>query len=1032
MKSMWSKKGKVLIAVLLVLSMCLGMIYMPRPLEVSATDITTAIETTGEIQNGDFESGRDGYSVRKWSKTAMEYTSNAKVVDEATAKSYCNAYTLETDAETDGNKVASLKKNGAGYVAATSEAIDVTANKEYRIAFDYKTVEVTTAEGATNGLDYFGVRLLVEELDADGKSLGFKRVFSDGSNTNVWSTGAVEFTTQATTDSVVIYLWMGGQWNMYATVQFDNVTLEPMDNYQVFNGTFDKATYKADGARVDGEIGPAGWTGASCEFKATAFNTSNYHKNYKATIETIDGDKVLCYSTNGAKEAQVGYGYSLIQSPYIAIEAGKDFSLQYDFKINLVSGSVDHGTRTRITYYNAEKQEIGYTVPGATGIAINANETQKGWQTMHTSATTPTDTAYVKVGFYAPANYANPVQYSLYFDNVVLQVAGELSSWTAESCKQAGIPYPGQNYTGNYSIRKVSDGIAHKEALQLYVSRDGGTGGGLVFYSPKIAVTEGKTYTTSFDLKIENHDSTVNLYGADYVLRYLDSDGKILNVPDNTDGRPQNLTGNLKTNMDWTHFVYEDIVPIENATHIQVGLVIGSYQWNKCPDLKYTWDNLVFMETEAYQEYVTDSAVTSSELYKQSALFVGDEIGNGMAEVASSYSKMGVTNACDANVSMEEQLSVHANEEFRYVVISIGDAEIKAQIPTGTVANNTVYMNGVDFDTTTFAGLLEQTFAKVTEYHEPEKVVYVLPSNNAGYKAIAEAATQKWGVALAVLTDTSDNVKNWNDVIEPAEQANTFDCYQIPGLRVYLEDMVKDIDGQALSLEKMSILEALQAKAEGCPMNHVEYQEYQALAKEIHSIANRYNEYRPTICGATIAEGDVNQLRFIAMSAKASLPSGTTVKKMGVLITPNVQGASVIDVEAKYTAAATAYDAILSGEVVEPSVVYEAMAYTIYEQNGKEYTFYSNNDYVNALGETTAQNGSCEKSVYGIAKEIAIQLSAVKAKDMDFTAIGGASNQYLIPEATEDSEVSSYDIYRLVSDNAAVLKEWLGEGGVSR
>lgn len=1018
MKLTWGKKGKVITAILLVVSMCFGIIYIPNALEAKATTVETT-KNASEVTNGDFESGRDGYSVRNWSKTAMEYTSNTKVVDEVVAKNYRNSYTLETDVEADGNKVASLKKNGSGYVAVTSEAVQVAANEEYRIAFDYKTVEVTTKDGATNGLDYFGVRLLVEELDASGNSLGLKRLFTDRSNTNNWSTGVVEFTTQATTDSVILYLWVGGQWNMYATVHFDNVVLESMDNYSIFNGTFDKATYKADGGRTEGEMGPAGWTVVGCEIAGQSINdTVDYKNYYKATIVDINGNNVMRYSPKD----YTTHGYALIQSPFIAIEAGKAYSIQYDFKMD---GSSSHATRAHITYYNAQKEIIKIYRPGSTTIQ------DQDWATQYVSTSdmvTPANTAYMKIGFYAGGAWNKTETYNLYYDNVVLQVEGELSEWTEESCSESGIPNT-NNYTGNYDIRKVSDGKEHEDALQLYVSRDSGTAGGVVFYSKPISVTAGKQYTTSFDLKIENSDNTeeTNLYGASYVLRYLDVEGNILNDRQ----RPTNLTGRLRDNMDWRHYTY-DFTPLEEATHVQVGLVIGGYRWNRCPDLTHTWDNIVVMESEAYVDYVKDPAVTSSELFKQSALFVGDAIGNGMAEVASSYSEMEVTNACDANVPVEEQLSAHATGEFQYVVVSAGDAEIKTQIPVGVVTDNTVYMNGVNFDATTFAGMLEQLFAKVTEYHEPEKVVYVLPSDNDTYKAIAEAATKKWGVALAVLSDTSDNVKNWNDVIEPAEQAGAFACYNIPGLRVYLEGVVKDIAVHTLSFEQMPVLEALLAKAEGCPTDHAEYQEYMALANAIQTIAAKYDEYRPTICGATIAEGDPNQLRFIAMSAKAVLSEGTQVKKMGILITPDIQGASVMDIEATYTAAATSYSAILSGEDAEPSVVYEAIAYAIYEQNGKQYTFYSNNDYVNALGETTAQNGTCEKSIYGIAKEIAIELSAAKTKDMNFSAIGGVDNKYLIPEATEDSEVSLYDIYRLVSDNADVLKEWLGEGGVSR
>lgn len=1002
---------------LLVMSICVGMPQILSPIHAKATTIETSDKASHKVVNGDFESGRDGYSVKNWSKTAMDLNTDAKRNDAA----FLAAYSLETDVEASGNKVAALKKNGSGYVAVTSEKIQVAANEEYRILFDYRTVEISAKAGATNGLDYYGVRLLAEQFDASGTSLGMKRIFEDGSNTNQWSTGIAEIITKSNTASVVLYLWVGGQWNMYATVHFDNVVMESMGSYKVPNGTFGKVTYKADGGRAAGEMGPAGWTVVSCQQVGNGFNNADYKEHYKATVENVDGDQVLHY----APKNYTTHGYALVQSPYIAIEPGVNYAVQYELKMSGVSSQV---TLVHITYYNAAKEVIGTYAPAGSVIQ------ETDWTLLRHSNSdmkTPANTAYMKIGFYAGGAWNKTEQYDLYFDNVVLEVSKEFAGWIAETCIEGGIPRSDSNdFTGNYGIRQVSDGV-HEEALQLYVTRTSGILGGAVYYSKPIEVAGGKEYTTSFDLKIENSDDSkdANVFGASYVLRYLDNTGNIIQINDAKDNSPLCLNGRPQSNRDWTHYVY-NFTPPKNAVSVQVGLVIGGYIMNKCPNLTHSWDNLVLMEAEAYQDYVKDPAVTNSPLYKQTALFVGDEIGSGMAEFATSYSEMDVTNACHETVSVEDMLSLHANGTYKYVIISLGAREIKAQIPAGTVTSDTTYMSGVDFDTTTFAGLLEQTFAKVAEYHEPEKVVYVLPANYAVYKEVAEAASNKWGVELVVLTDTSSDVQNWNEVIEPAETARTFDCYAIPGMEDYLSSLVDEIKNRAFSFENMLMLDVLLTKVEGCPEEHAKYQGYQALVTKIQTSITVYDEYRPTICGATIADGDPNQLCFMAMSPKGALTEGITVKKMGMLVTEAEGTSQFMDIEAAYSKAETLYQGILSGKDVAPSAKYMAIAYVIYEENGMEYTFYSNNDYINTLGVKTAENGVCIKSVYDIAKAIAKELLIEKESRINFAAIGGVENKHLIAGATEDTEVSLYDVYMLVSENAVLVETWLSEGGL--
>ena len=1008
------------------------------------------------VLNGDFELGRSGYSVKYWSKTAME-ANNKKtdLTNESRVSTFLNAYELVTASDGEDNEVASLSKVGTGYVGLTSQQVAVAGEKDYRIAFDYKTVAcaLKNATETDNGKNaYYGVRLLVEELDANGATIqvggaDLTEYFRDESTDTLdkWSTAYADMKTQSSTAYVIIYLWLGGGSNRQATVYFDNVTLEANDDYSVFNATFDDVTYKADGGRADGVAGPAGWTmvGSNASGKIEGA-TDSFKNHFKATVveETGRGNVALL--------EYVASGYAMMQSPYIAVDGSQTCTVAADCKLimNKADGtavSLSNGKREiflNLAYYDADKNFLGemYSKQGAT--------TNSEWKQLTTSAiTTPAKTAYVRIGLYVAlvnGDLSNDTTLSaediiamkafkLYYDDVVLRVDGEITDWTAETTNEAGMVRTSGDFTAYYDVRKESAGTGHEEALQLYVKRGEGILGGVTYYSEPIAVTAGASYTTSFDLKIEGSDASAaaNVFGASYVLRYLDSEGNVMErkLDSGSMGKdPICLTGRLKENMDWTHYIYEVTAP-ENGASVQIGLVIGGYQKDILPNLTHTFDNIIFMESEAYEDYMKDPAVTSSALYKQSALFVGDTIGSGMAEVAASYSEMQVTNACSDTVPMEEQLLANGTGTFDYVIVSAGSSEIQAQIPAGTVTDATTYMGGVPFDAATFAGMLEQLFAKVAEYQEAAHVVYILPTDVADYQAVAQAAATKWDVTLVSLADTSNSTKNWNDAIAPAEEATAFDCYAIPGMLDYLEDVVEAVKAEESSLNNLGQLDDLLAKVNGCPDSNADYDGYMVLAATIQTMIAEYEAYYPLILGATIAEGDANQLRFMALSAKAELSSVTTVKKMVIRVTSVADGTVVLEAESPYTGAEVLFDAVLSGAKADPAAEYAAVAYVIYEEAGKEYTCYSKNDYTNTVGIKTSENGICVKSVYGIAQEIAVSLCDAVEDKLDFTAIGGKANQKLIATATEESEVSLHDVYLFVSNNEAILEEWLSEGG---
>lgn len=982
------------------------------------------------VTNGDFESGKAGGDVPDWTKVAIDNNTKKKIDQ----PSYINAYTVTTE-KVDGNKVLSVKKTGAGYIGIASKPVKVAAGVEYTVSFDYILKEYGVSAGETAGnanTKYLGSRLFVEEFDAAGVSLStdgeLSTLYSDHVNAiaadTEWRAARVSYTPSEGAASASFYFYSGGEYKMNSTVYFDNLAVSELkNNKKVYNATFDKVTYKGNGGRADGVAGPNGWNLYSAA-QTGAKGSDSYDRNYVATTVEENGNKyVHLEGKNGVTQ-----GYAAFMSPFIAVTPGESFSASFDYKLEGTKDDNDYGSYILFYFFDKDEKYISYYHP--TG--LDYTKCGQGWQTKfedHTDMKVPANAAYMTVGFWTGGRWSQTQKIDYYFDNVCIAFDSELEYWTEEPCRESATPYDYPAYKDNYGIRKVADSKDHPEALQLYVSRAAGTGGGVVFYSKPIPVSAGTDYTTAFDSKIENSvawSTSSNLYGASYVLRWLKADGTELSRKD--------LTGRRFDNMDWTRYEY-DITAPDGAVSVQVGLVIGSYTWGICKDLEYSYDNIVFMTAADYDAENQDPAVYESVLFGKDVLFAGDAIGHALAVEAANYSKMVVTDVC-GNTSLKEQLAGLTDTDYSYVVVSVGDAEIKAAIPAGSVTANDILMNGAPFDTATFAGLLEQTFAEVTEYTEPDHIVYVLPTENTAYKAVAEAACRKWGVALSVLSDSTDGAESWQETITPAENAPAFDSFAVAGFADYLADKAEDISNSGLSFEARDTLDEIIEKAEKCPANHTNYSNFQNAADTAKTVIALYSDYAPLMLGATIAENDPNMLRFVAAAPKNTISGGIVVKKMGILVMAKADlsengaaleiGNSYIkkDITSDYTSPLNAYYGELILNEVDPFAEYVAVSYIVYEENGKAYTLYSESDYHNGFGDETVTDGKCIKSVTGIAKEIAKKLLAEKENEMDFAAIGGAENKAIIETATEKEDLKK--IYYLVQDNAELINGILG------
>lgn len=538
-----------------------------------------AVKTYG--YNFDFEAGNAGDNAYNFHEVTIDNNTNGR----CTTTNYSGSFTL-TNVDDNGNQVLSVNKNGSGYMGAASLPYDVVAGKTYNISFDYMLKEYTANAGATNGLNYLGTRLLVEEFDAEGNTLSTTTTTTSGellykttplfaTHVNVktadteWQKAECTYTASANADYVVFYFYAGGQWNIKTKTYFDNLVIEDA------NPVVDA------GYNLDFEAGVENWTVQGTQNNGYVLD-DRYNANYLAEAVVENGNTVMKISAKN----NITQGYAMVQSDYIPMGAGSNYDLHFDYKF--VGTEWDGMTHyAQVLYYNADKTYIGRQQ--FTGYHVET-DMNAGWKTIvKNGTTTPANTAYVRVAFFISQKTYNEKQtVERYIDDVAIIEYDNVTGWTSEDSKESGIPRDTTNtYTPFYGISKS---LESDSAFTLFIKRGGGALGGAVYYSDAIAVTEGTEYTFSFDSKIENSvpQATVNHFGASVVVRWLDSEGTLISRED--------LTGRRFDNMDWTSYSYNRTAPA-GAVSAQVGFVIGTYTMNTVPDMRYSYDNIVFMET---------------------------------------------------------------------------------------------------------------------------------------------------------------------------------------------------------------------------------------------------------------------------------------------------------------------------------------------------------------------------------------------------------------------------------------------------
>lgn len=173
-----------------------------------------------------------------------------------------------------------------------------------------------------------------------------------------------------------------------------------------------------------------------------------------------------------------------------------------------------------------------------------------------------------------------------------------------------------------------------------------------------------------------------------------------------------------------------------------------------------------------------------SVLYGRSALFIGDSITQGTRDSATYKSwagrvgqknGMNYINAGRGGTSIStcratkqgriiDQLNTHAGKSFDYVIMhgGVNDAWDKASV--GVVTEG---FDSAAFDETSFAGGLEQTFARAKELFPDAvhgfimnnalpKCPYGYISNMSDYMTVAKEVCQKWGVAYLDLYNNTE------------------------------------------------------------------------------------------------------------------------------------------------------------------------------------------------------------------------------------------------------------------------------------
>ena len=841
--------------------------------------------------------------------------------------------------------------------------------------------------------------------------------------------------------------------------------------------------YNGDGELSDTEA--TGWTMISMESNnqssEAAGKTNRYDKKFTLSAapgEGVDGSNAL----KAAKASSIGY--AAMVSDHISITSGLDYLLSYSYKMTdlTLSAAATYAFPIRVLVWQYDAN--GNRLTDTTSEALINNGRSKvtedisQWQSVTTGFTAVEGATTCRIHFFMGGMSGN-VGFNAFYDNIsmvaqpkdildngdfeiVLYKTGNTgvtnesprpAFWEAITTKSDGILRTDINSTTYYGMMQVNDGANHETAAKLYVTRSTGGFGGVTYYCDPVDVYPTEEYQINFDLKITGvlDSDESNSYGASVMVQYLDQSGAYI-------GKPIRINPLTRKNQDWQSYSYQITIP-ENAARMQIGLMIGVANKDRNKDMAYYFDHLQLIRMESLK----DPAVTSSELYKKNVLFLGDEIGTGLAQFAIGYSEMRITDNTVAGAgfsgALDHQISqqaMPAAENFDYVIISGGLFDSLQNVPVGSV-NSELEIVG---NTNTYAGALETLLMNAVQQYDGLKIAYIFPyqadAELAAYRDAAQAAAQKWNVnfidlysdshlneeVLKVDTDTylpDGKILNtegfeilWKYLIDTLEQLPALDASQIPGFSAELLMTARYNSIIGSGITPATDIDSLKALGEKVAATG----DLKALEDQIAADLAEYDTYRPRILGATIAIGDANKLKFIATSPKKDLSADIILLQQGFLVAPkevlpegqipSLNDTDVMDITAAYTAVGAQYGAYITGRKADPARQYVAVAYTIYEVDGNQYMLCSINDYQNQFGVKTAENGCCIKSVYDITVDMAVRLLGQENIALDWSRLGAEVTAEQIMSATEETVPSLQNVFLFVGSNRSLLQKITG------
>ncbi len=547
--------------------------------------------------NGDFEIGLVGSDVYGWRMESMRNDAITRY------GSYQNNFSFKT-AMGENGKIAQFSKNGSGYVSVVSKKIAVTGSKTYELGYDYRKSVYNAVEGETK-INYLGMRPVIRQYKADGTEIEAPLRLThleNGVNTTSEKLSSYfdTFDTNAEAAFIEVCFWMGGQVGMTCTVEFDNVTLDRVDDY--INDGFDKVTYEADCGRVAGIAGPADWTLGTSTLNGDASGKGAHLNNYAATIETENGNNVMKLSAVTA----TGFcqGYVIAKSKSFAVEANTLYNVYFNMKCEIIGAKADP-LKAIMIFSDENGDEISRVVQ-------NLGTNSCSWTLKTKQFAAPEGAVSAVVAFWIGDATADETTIDFYIDDVSVSSVTEKLGFVKETTNASGAPRTDRDFTPYWDVNRVNDGAEHGNALMLSVTKGSQSYGGVTFFSQPVAVTAKDSYSISFDYKLKGNlhiykEANRRPYGASFVVYYLDNNGNRIDKDGNAATAPEMLfaLSNIDT-VDWMYSGVKSVTTPENAVAIQYGLVIGSGTRGVQDDLKYYFDHIVIEKTTEFNAFTAE------------------------------------------------------------------------------------------------------------------------------------------------------------------------------------------------------------------------------------------------------------------------------------------------------------------------------------------------------------------------------------------------------------------------------------------